>query len=692
MVMSLLFRLLPLTGLLPLFAQTYSFSDGGTRLKVDFAPNEVYATVKRGMKPREAATRVKTAFSMHVQNTIEMRNGGLLITLAEPAGRNSFRQPKAASEQPQFDGLTATAPVFYVPGQRGEAAMRLMTNRLLVRFEQSAREAQWEALKTKSGAVSRKDSLLGAPWMIVEFSSAYDALDAALAMVKDGGWEFTPVFARQFNGRQAKAAGPLQRSVNDPLFPNQWHLANTGPSGIRMQAAWDSVTGRGINIAVIDDGVDIGHEDLSSNAYPLASGYHRNFNEGDPANPSPDAPGQNHGTNCAGLIAAQGFNNIGVIGVAPEARLMGLRLIAGPAGDDATGEALAWQPSDILTHVSSNSWGPADDGKDLGRTGSLQRAGLVRAATTNRDGLGTVFAVSAGNGRSAGDDSSYDAFASSRFVIGVGAVNRDGKPSSFSEQGINVAISALGGEFDPPGVIWTTNNAGPAALAALREKFEGSQAPENYSDAFNGTSAAAPQVSGAAALLLQHNPKLGYRDVKEILMRTATRAGLTEGDAFVQNGGGLFFSHSFGAGLLNVAAAVDLARGWTNLGPLTSVSQNSGDFVQRIPDASLDGAALEFDFFGERKLRVESVEVTVNVEHARRGDLGFIIASPSGMVSVVDPRSPDEGADFEDYTFTSVRHWGESSAGKWTVKVVDAKSGVSGRAGAITVRLHGVAQ
>ena len=82
----------------------------------------------------------------------------------------------------------------------------------------------------------------------------------------------------------------------------------------------------------------------------------------------------------------------------------------------------------------------------------------------------------------------------------------------------------------------------------------------------------------------------------------------------------------------------------------------------------------------------------MNVEHARRGDLGFIIASPSGMVSVVDPRSPDEGADFEDYVFTSVRHWGESSAGKWTVKLIDTKRGVSGRAGALTVRLYGVAQ
>src|SRR5262245_11839078 len=215
-----------------------------------------------------------------------------------------------------------------------------------------------------------------------------------------------------------------------------------------------------------------------------------------------------------------------------------------------------WQPNGLVTHVSSNSWGPADDGKSLGRMGSLQAAAVEKAATTHRGGLGTVFCVSAGNGRQASDDSSYDEFAGSRYVIGVGAVNRKGEPSSFSEQGMNVAISALGGEFNPPDVVWTTNNSGQAALDALHTKYETSNAPLNYSDAFNGTSAAAPQVSGAAALLLQENPNLGYRDVKEILMRTATKTGLSGGDDFHMNGGGFSFSHSFGAGLLNVSGAL----------------------------------------------------------------------------------------------------------------------------------------
>ena len=124
-----------------------------------------------------------------------------------------------------------------------------------------------------------------------------------------------------------EARQALQRQVNDPLFPKQWHLAGTGVN-LGMNNAWDIVTGKGINMTIVDDGLDIAHEDLAPNAYPLQSGYHRNFNDGN-NDPTPKVA-ETHGTQCAGLAAAAGFNNVGVIGVAPEARLMGLRLIAGP--------------------------------------------------------------------------------------------------------------------------------------------------------------------------------------------------------------------------------------------------------------------------------------------------------------------------------------------------------------------------
>jgi len=278
-----------------------------------------------------------------------------------------------------------------------------------------------------------------------------------------------------------------------------------------------------------------------------------------------------------------------------------------------------------------------------------------------------------------------------RYTIGVGAINREGKQSSYSESGINVAIAAPGGEFTAPGVVWTTNNSGDAALASLKAKNASVTAPVNYTDVFNGTSSAAPHVSGAVALMLQVNPNLGYRDVKEILMKTAAKDGLS-GEDFVSNVSGFSFTHAFGAGLLNVSAALDLAAGWKNLGDLLDVSRNESLF-RPIPDGSIDGASFSFDFSKAQDLRVEHVEFTVNVKHSNRSEIGFILTSPSGMTSIVNNRKPDTGADFVNYKFTSVRHWGESSAGVWTVKVIDiVADGVTGTAGDITVRIYGTAK
>ena len=595
-----------------------------------------------------------------------------------------------------------TAPTFYDLGElptrerlarmsaedrakRMERAARKLTNRVLVK--DNGRE-KLEALRTATGVSKDEPSLLSG-WTLVHYESPEAAMKAVRWLAGKPGWQFMPVLSRQQSKRQSPNFGAaLQRNVNDPLYPRQWHL--NGSIDIGLRAAWDYVTGKGINITIVDDGLDVRHPDLREASYPVESGYHANFNEGPPDDPTPLKVGENHGTNCAGLVGARGFNGTGVAGVAPEARLMGLRLIAGESAPDSEGIAFAWQPGGTTTHVSSNSWGPEDDGKASGRPGAITLAGLERAATVNRNGLGTVVVISAGNGNQEGDQSSYDGYSSSRFAIAVGAVNRKGEPSSFSERGVNVAVSALGGEFNPPDVLWTTNNSGPESQAALKEKFETSEAPVDYSDAFNGTSAAAPQVSGAAALLLERNPNLGYRDVKEILMRSARREGLAAGDDFVRNAGGFWFSHSFGAGLLNVAGALALADGWKSLGPVASSAVALPDVRTLIPDASPGGLDLLFQISDD--IRVEHVEFTVNVEHPHRGDLGFILLSPGRTQSIVAPREKDDTANFENFTFTSVRHWGESSKGVWILRAVDTAAGDVGGLLSASLKVYGTAQ
>ena len=651
---------LGLLAALSAFAQSeFTFSDGGRKTAYQFAENELFS---RGAAVESARSSADWA-------------GGQLYTFATTAAVKKVRGAGANRE--------SLAPVFYdkadLPtaaslaalsqadrAKRMETARRLMTAKLLVHMD----DTRFAALAA-THPVSREKSLLDG-WILVTYPDAFSALDAAVWMNQQGGWEFTPVFARQFAKRQA-----LKREVNDTLYLNQWHLNDAAPRNLNMKDTWDAVTGKGINIAVVDDGLEVGHEDLASSSYALSTNYHRNFNEGPPTDPSPLTASESHGTKCAGLAAATGFNNRGVAGVAPEAMMMGLRLIAGASSEDDSATAMAWQPEGILTHVSSNSWGATDDGKASGRDSALKKAGMIQAATKNRGGLGTIIVVSGGNGRGSGDDSSYDEFSSSRYAIGVGAVGNDGTQSSFSENGLNIAISAFGGEFQPPNVTWTTDTSGAEADAAKHENYPGTQAPVNYTDAMNGTSAAAPQVSGAAALMIQANPTLGYRDVKEILIKTANKEGLTGSDTsgFVKNAGGYSFSHSFGAGLLNVSAAVAAAKDWTNLGQLF-FAEGAGEGGAIADDAT--PSVITFDMSASR-LRVEHVEITVNVKHANRGDVGFIIESPSGMRAIANNRLPDDGADFSEFTFTSPRFWGETATGTWRIAALDVVSnGVKG--------------
>lgn len=671
---SLIVGLLAAAGL---WAQPdYQFSDGGRKTQHQLSATEVFSK----------GTAVSSAKS-HAE-----WGGGRVYTLSSAGALKKVRSSHSASRK-------AIAPVFYdkeylppaeklaamSPDERAkrmDSARRVMSQQLLVHMDE-ARYGELAATKP----TGREASLLKG-WMLVSYQDAFAALDATDWLVKQGGWEFIPVFVRTAATRQAV----LKRPVNDPLYPNQWHLQPGAPMNLNMGNTWDTLTGKGINIAVVDDGLDIGHEDLSPSAYPLASGYHRNFNDGPPNDPSPQTPKQSHGTKCGGLAAAAGFNNIGVTGVAPEAMIMGLRLIAGGYSDADGGTALAWQPDGLITHVSSNSWGPTDDGIDPGRLGALQRAGLAVGATNNRNGLGTVYLFSGGNGRQSGDDASFDEYSSSRFVVAVAAVGNDGTQSSYSENGMNIAISAFGGEFAPPNQMWTTNVSGDAAFQLKNQDTPNSTAPVNYADNMNGTSAAAPEVSGAVALMLQANPALGYRDVKEILMRSATQTGLTGSDpnGFVPNGSGFSFSHSFGAGLLNVSAAVAMTQGWTNLGPVVSATASN---MTGLPIAD-DGtpAVLSVDLTGSR-IRVEHVEVTVNATHPVRGDLSFVIQSPSGMLSIAANRPKDNGANFSSYTFTSVRHWGESASGVWKIAARDlVPNGQTGTFDNVTVTVYGTAQ
>ena len=493
----------------------------------------------------------------------------------------------------------------------------------------------------------------------------------------------TPLFAHQ----RAK------RTVSQPtdtLFAQQWHLKNTGQQGgvagidINVTPVWPVLNGTGITIGIVDDGLQITHPDLAAN---IAASGNYDWN-GHDTDPSPDVTQDFHGTAVAGLAAARD-NGIGVVGAAPEATLYGLRLIALPETDQDDADAMAWK-NDII-QIKSNSWGPADDTPwVLGDAGSLWLSAVANGTATGRGGLGTIYVWAAGNGKANDDEGTKDAYSSNVNVISVGAVTNTGVSAYFSEGGPHLVVCAPG---DASIGIVTTDLTG--ANGYNDGHTQGELGDANYTEDFAGTSASTPIVSGVIALMLEANPNLGWRDVKEILLRTSTQLQPTDSDWVTRDGGQpdlppIKHHPFFGGGLINAQAATALASTWTNLGTETVVSKST-TASKTIPDA---GAAINipFDLSSDATLRVENIELTVNITHSYRGDLEIKLTSPSGTVSTfTTPTVNDYGTEgYPNWTFSSVRHWGETSQGTWTLSIRDAYKGNTGKFLSATLKIHGV--
>ena len=517
-------------------------------------------------------------------------------------------------------------------------------------------------------------------WVVLETEgSPGRALEAAESLARmPGVLAAEPQLARQ----------QQRRSIpNDPLFPLQWHLRNSGQGGgrsgvdLNVTSVWDQFRGAGITIGIVDDGLAFGHPDLLPN-YSAAFSYDFNYRDTNPA-PAP-FDFNDHGTACAGLAAAVGNNSIGVTGVAYEATLAGLRLIARATTDAEEASAFAFR-NDVID-IKSNSWGPNDNAKILDGAGPLTRAAMADATAEGRGGRGSVIVWACGNGGDLGDNSNYDGYANQPEAIAIGALDNLGGLAYYSELGANVLAVApsSGGSLD----ITTVDRAGEDGYNY--RGAPGEIGNRDYTQLFGGTSAACPLAAGAIALLLQANPRLGWRDVREILISTASRNKARPLDPdWVINGAGFHFNHQFGAGLIDTAAAVARAQTWTNLGPRISATEEAQYGAEIIPDNQPSGVEHTFHFT-DPDLRVEHAAVTVDIRHPDRGQLRVELESPSGTVSVLAPgRARDHGKNLKGWTFTTVRHWGERGVGDWKVRVIDQKKKKAGTLVSLKVMLFG---
>ncbi len=494
-------------------------------------------------------------------------------------------------------------------------------------------------------------------------------------------------YVKARNGSGVEDPTPASRSFTvsapsgyDPLVGQQWHLKSRGyePAGADARAAWATTQGAGVVIGIVDDGLQYTHPDLQPN-YVADLSWDFNGNDPDPApstSGSCDTTADCHGTAVAGLAAARGDNGIGGSGVAPFASLAGLRLIAAPISDAEMAAALGHQPDAI--HISNNSWGFIGDLADLG---PLAHAAMETAVAQGRAGRGRIFVVAAGNLGEYSDNCNFDGFDNSRFVIAVGALSKVGwRQADYSEPCSALFVMAPSSDdFYGQGGITTTDLIGAPGYD-----------PGDYTSIFGGTSAAAPMVSGVVALMLAENPSLTWRDVKHILARTAVRidtdvSGWTKGP----------FAHNekFGFGLVDGQAAVSLAASWTNVAAESAIPAVTHTISQVVPDNNATGLMDSIVINNSYSdFHVEHVEVVFDATHPHRGDLEVTLTSPAGVTShLATPRGLDSGQDFSAWRFGSVRHWGESADGTWTLRVMDQTAGNVGTWNSWTLRIFGTA-
>jgi len=383
-----------------------------------------------------------------------------------------------------------------------------------------------------------------------------------------------------------------------------------------------------------------------------------------------------HGTSVAGIIAAVGHDPpgpapaIGVSGVAPEARIAPIRLIGGGATDLTEAQALSYDNQDI--HIYNNSWGPDDD-RDYHTHGPLVGAALESGVNEGRDGLGNVFVWAAGNGGNNGgvpDRSDYDQYASSRYTIAVGAVTQTGAKASFSEAGSNILVAAGGDR------IATTDLLGAHGYSDGTTDKCGAGIDPDYTVCFNGTSAAAPQVAGVVALMLDANPTLSWRDVQHILVETATKNDPSD-TSWQVNQAGHDINEKYGFGFVNAAGAVDAARRWITVDDEIAPTPVTTAIGQTITN---NGPAVVSEVTYPTLVSIETVEVTVDITHPHVHDLEIFLTHTSADGSqtttsrFAEPRQPDDAQSNLQWTFTSVRHWGETSDGTWQLSVRDGRA------------------
>ncbi|KAI8883750.1 hypothetical protein K501DRAFT_183727 [Backusella circina FSU 941] len=469
------------------------------------------------------------------------------------------------------------------------------------------------------------------------------------------GWAKVKRIDKQIPKRLVKR-GPIQihkseiqtvLGIKDPLIDSQWHLINYKNEGndINVTGVWkQGITGKGVKVALLDDGVDYDSQDLKDNFFAEGS-YDFNDHE---SLPTPKLWDDTHGTRCAGQIAAV-KNDVCGVGIAYDAKVSGVRILSGDLTDADQALALnyEYQKNDIF----SCSWGPADNGETMDAPDGILADAFKNGIEKGRGGKGSIYVFATGNGAASFDNCNFDGYTNSIYTITVGAIDHLNEHPPYSE-----SCSAQ--------LVHTTTVG-----------------KNKCTDRHGGTSAAAPNAAGIFALVLSIRPELTWRDLQHLCVQTAVPIKTSDHD-WAKLPSGRIYNHKFGYGKLDTWALVEAAKTFELVNIQTWFELSVDTKPTPIPDSSetetkkslKSSLLVTADMVNAAGLlRLEHITATVNIEHERRGDIVIHLESPNRVVSeLATQRKFDKSnAGIVDWKFMSVKHWDEDPIGNWTLTVFD---------------------
>ncbi|XP_053696670.1 furin-like protease 1 [Sabethes cyaneus] len=453
--------------------------------------------------------------------------------------------------------------------------------------------------------------------------------------------------------RQKRDFRPLKSpyliQLNDPKWPEMWYLNRGNGLDMNVIPAWkEGVTGKGVVVTILDDGLESDHPDLEHN-YDAKASFDVNGNDGDPM-PHYDLTDSNrHGTRCAGEVAATANNSKCAVGIAYGARVGGVRMLDGDVTDVVEAKSLGLNSQHI--DIYSASWGPDDDGKTVDGPGDMATRAFIEGVRKGRGGKGSIFIWASGNGGREHDNCNCDGYTNSIWTLSISSASQEGLVPWFSEMcSSTLATTYSSGNTNEKQVITTDLH-------------------HSCTTSHTGTSASAPLAAGIAALVLEANRNLTWRDMQHIVVRTAKPGNLKD-QTWSKNGVGRRVSHSFGYGLMDAAAMVKLARTWKTVPDQQVCEINAPHLDKQIPPRTKVTLQLTVEHcMGVNYL--EHVQAKITLTSQRRGDIQIFLTSPSGTrVTLLTPRSHDlSRSGFNQWPFMSVHTWGEAPHGTWQLEI-----------------------